>query len=66
MYKCVIWSHSSYGREYDVTTRSAYKAAYKLGRCELGEVVQIRTRSGKVLSEARWENGRYHRTLTAR
>ena len=66
MYKCVIWSHSSYGRDYDVNTRSAYKAAMKLGRCELGEVVQIRTASGEVLSEARWNGRKYYRTLTAR
>ena len=68
MYKCIIRSNSSNGREYDVNTRSAYKAAQKYGRCEGGEVVQIWTRSGKVISEARWtpENGgKYYRTTPA-
>ena len=67
MYKCIIWSNSSNGREYDVDTKSAYKAAQKYGRCEGGEVVQIRTmRSGKVISEARWtseDGGKYYRTI---
>ena len=65
MYKCVIWSNSSTGREYEVHTRSALKAAQMYGRCEGGEVVQIRTRSGKVISEARWtpeDGGKYYRT----
>jgi hypothetical protein len=69
MYKCIIWSNSSNGREYDVTTTSAYKAALTYGRCESGETVQIRTmRSGKVISEVRWtaENGgKYYRTVPA-
>ncbi len=68
MYKCIIWSNSSNGREYDVDTKSAYKAAQKLGRCEGGEVVQIRTASGKVISEARWtpeDGGKYYRTVPA-
>ena len=66
MYKCIIWSNSSNGREYDVDTKSAYKAAQEYGRCEGGEVVQIRTRSGRVISEARWtpeDGGKYYRTL---
>ena len=70
MYKCIIWSNSSNGREYDVTTTSAYKAALTYGRCEGGEVVQIRAmRSGKVISEVRWtaENGgKYYRTVPAK
>lgn len=69
MYKCIIWSNSSKGREYDVNTKSAYKAAQKYGRGEGGEVVQIRTmRSGKVISEARWtpeDGGKYYRTVPA-
>ena len=68
MYKCIIWSNSSKGREYDVNTKSAYKAAQKLGRCEGGEVVQIRTRSDKIISEARWtpeDGGKYYRTVPA-
>jgi hypothetical protein len=66
MYKCIIWSNSSNGREYDVDTRSAYKAAQKYGQCEGGEVVQIRTAEGKVISEVRWtpeDGGKYYRTL---
>ena len=69
MYKCIIWSNSSNGREYDVNTKSAYKAALTYGRCEGGEVVQTRTmRSGKVISEVRWtseDGGRYYRTVPA-
>jgi hypothetical protein len=69
MYKCIIWSNSSNGKEYDVNTKSAYKAALTYGRCESGEVVQIRAmRSGKVISEVRWtaENGgKYYRTVPA-
>lgn len=65
MYKCIIWSNGSSGREYDVDTKSAYKAAQHYGRCEGGEVVQIRTTSGKAISEARWtpeDGGKYYRT----
>lgn len=64
MYKCIIWSNSSHEREYDVQTRSAYKAAQELGRCEGGEVVEIRSRSGRVLSRAKWtpeDGGKYYR-----
>ena len=65
MYRCWIWSHNSGFRFYDVSTRSALKAAQMYGRCEGGEVVQIRTRrSGKVLSEVRWTpegGGKYFR-----
>lgn len=64
MYKCIIWSNSSHAREYDVTTKSAYKAAQELGRCEGGEVVEIRNQSGRVLSRAQWtpeDGGKYYR-----
>jgi hypothetical protein len=69
MYKCIIWSNSSYGREYNVNTKSALKAAKMFGRCEGGEVVQIRTASSKVISEARWSpegGGKYYRTTPAK
>ena len=68
-YKCVVWSDSSYGREYNVNTRSALKAAQQYGRCEGGEVVQIRTQSGRVISEARWTpegGGKYFRATIAK
>jgi hypothetical protein len=69
MNKCIIWSNSSNGREYAVNTKSAYKAALTYGRCESGEVVQIRAmRSGKVISEVRWtpeDGGKYYRTVPA-
>lgn len=61
-YTCTITSDNG-EREYDVTTRSAIKAAYKYGRCAGGEVVTIRRKkSGKVISQARWtpENGGYY------
>lgn len=54
-YRCVIWSDSSLGREYDVETTSACKAAMKYGRAEFGEVVEIhRKRTGELLSKAVW------------
>ena len=55
MYKCVIWSNSSYNREYTVKTRSAMRAAMEFGRCDGGEVVQIETMTtGRVLSRVQW------------
>ena len=63
-YICKIWSNSSNGREYTVTTSSAYKAAQDLGRGESGEIVEItRPRSGRVVSAAMWstEDRRYYR-----
>ena len=60
MYKCVIWSNNSHGREYTVATRSAMCAAQKYGRCEYGEIVQIETLStGRIISRVQWtpENG---------
>lgn len=64
MYKCIITSNSSQGREYEVTTRSAMKAAQDLGRCEGGEVVTITTKSGRELSRVIWtpeDGGHYVR-----
>ena len=60
MYKCVIWSNNSHGREYTVATRSAMYAAREYGRCECGEIVQIETlTSSRVISRVQWtpENG---------
>ena len=55
MMKCVIWSDSSYPREYRVNTRSAMAAAKKFGRCENGEVVQIEAMTtGRVISRVQW------------
>lgn len=65
MAKCVIWSDSSYPREYKVHTRSAMTAAQELGRCESGEVVQIETMTtGRVISRVQWtpeDGGKYIR-----
>lgn len=66
MNKCVIWSKSSNGREYEVKTASAMKCAVEFGRCEGGEVVQVLSPSGKVLSEVRWtseDGGKYYRAV---
>lgn len=63
-YKCVIWSNSSHERTYNVHTRSAYKAAQELGRCDGGEIVEIRTASGNVISRAAYtpeDGGKYYR-----
>ena len=59
MYICKIWSNSSAGREYEVSTKSAMKAAQEFGRCEGGETVTITTKSGRELSRVIWtpENG---------
>ena len=60
MYKCVIWSDNSWGREYKVKTRSAMCAAKEYGRCENGEIVQIETlTTSRIISCVRWtpENG---------
>lgn len=66
-YKCFVWSNSSYGRSYDVHTSSAYKAAQELGRCEFGEIVEIRTASGKVISRAAYSGGgKYYRCQVLR
>lgn len=64
-YKVIIWSDSSYAREYVSHSFSAMKAAQEYGRCEGGEVVRVVTiRSGRVLSEVRWtpeDGGHYCR-----
>ena len=60
MYKCVIWSNNSHGREYTVATRSAMYAARAYGRGEYGEIVQIETlTTGRIISCVQWtpENG---------
>lgn len=65
MYKCVIWSNYRHPAEYMVKTRSAMRAAAELGRCEGGEVVEIRTaKTGRLLSRVLWDQadgGRYVR-----
>lgn len=54
-YKCIVYSNHSLGREYEVTTTSAIKAARLYGRCELGETVDIRRkRTHELLSRAVW------------
>lgn len=63
-YICTITSNSTREREYDVATRSAYKAAAKYGRCEGGEIVRVYTKGGRLLSEARYTpegGGHYYR-----
>lgn len=62
-YRAIIWSDSSNGREYIVTTSNALKVAEAYGRCEAGEVVEISTLCGRVVSRAAWtpEGGRYYR-----
>ena len=60
MYKCVIRSNNSHGREYTVATRSAMCAAREYGRGEYGEIVQIETlTTGRIISRVQWtlDNG---------
>ena len=61
--KAIILSNCSLPREYDVKTRSALVAAKELGRCEGGEMVEIRTNKGKLIDKACWscENREYYR-----
>lgn len=55
MYKCVVYSNSSLGREYDVSTKSAAKCAKLYGRCEFGEAVEVRTKkTDRLLSKVMW------------
>ena len=65
MYVCEIWSNDSQVRRYRVESRSAMQAARQYGRCELGEVVEVKTiRTGRVLSAVRWtpeDGGKYIR-----
>ena len=63
-YICTIYSNASYGREYDVDTKSAMKCASKFGRCEGGEVVTVTNKSGKIISQVMWspeKGGSYYR-----
>lgn len=62
-YICTITSNSTNGREYDVTTSSACKAAAIYGRGEGGETVTITTPGGRIVSRAIYsaETGSYCR-----
>lgn len=53
-YICEVWSNSSYGSTYTVATKSAMRCAADYGRCEGGEVVQVRRKNGTVLSRVQW------------
>ena len=53
-YICKIWSNSSNGREYAVTTKSARKCAAEYGRGDGGEVVQVERKNGTVISRVEW------------
>lgn len=64
MYQAIISSNSSHERIYEVSGRSAIKVALDLGRCEVGEVVRIYSKAGRLISEARWTpegGGKYYR-----
>ena len=58
-YIITITSNCSNGREYETDSKSAMKAAEQYGRYEGGEIIQVKNKSGKVLSEVRYssENG---------
>jgi 23S rRNA G2069 N7-methylase RlmK/C1962 C5-methylase RlmI len=61
--KVIIKSNNSHQREYNVKSRSALVNAKELGRCEGGEVVEVRTNKGKLIDKAAWncENQKYIR-----
>ena len=58
-YIATVYSNSTHEREYEFNSRSAINAANLYGRCESGEVVTVRTLSGREISRAVWtpENG---------
>ena len=49
-YICTIISNFSYGREYEVETKSAMKCAIEHGRCEGGEEITVSRKCGTVIS----------------
>lgn len=53
--KAIIKSNNSHQREYDVRSRSAIVVAKELGRCEGGEMVEIRTNKEKLIDKACWD-----------
>ena len=54
-YICIITSNGTNGREYEVNTSSARKAAQTYGRCEGGEKVTILNKSRtKIVSQVAW------------
>lgn len=54
-YICIITSNNSNGREYEVNTSSARKAAQTYGRCEGGEKVTILNKSrSRIVSQVIW------------
>ena len=53
-YICEVWSNSNPGSTYTVATKSAMRCAADYGRCEGGEVVQVRRKNGAVLSRVQW------------
>ena len=53
--KAIIKSNNSYAREYDAKSRSAIVVAKESGRCEGGEVVEVRTNKGKLIDRAMWD-----------
>jgi hypothetical protein len=52
--KVIIKSNNSHRREYDVKSRSALVNAKELGRCEGGEMIEVRTNKGKLIDKACW------------
>ena len=63
-YIATVYSNSTHEREYEFNSRSAINAANLYGRCESGEVVTVRTLSGREISRAVWtpeSGGRYLR-----
>ena len=63
-YIITIASTASHEREYPTDSRSAMRAAERYGRCEGGETITVRTKSGKVISQVVWtpeDGGRYLR-----
>ena len=55
-YIATVYSNSTHEREYEFNSRSAINAANLYGRCESGEVVTVRTLSGREISRAVSQN----------
>lgn len=53
-YICTAYSNYNYGRTFVVNTKSAMRCAESVGRHEDGEVISVRNRKGKMLSQVRY------------
>lgn len=53
-YICESYSNFNYGRTFVVSTKSAMRCAESIGRYEDGEVITVKTKKGRALSQVRY------------